>query len=259
VVPSNLIHESLVRFTAARGLGPRLAGLSWWTALQLGDPPDQLFSWSPASSPMEVYVAAPLDDVPARSENLTRVLVQRVNPWLATNGVGNFAPAGEGSDASMVWQGLPALSPFVKPARTGSGGVLLAGSIFEPQTPTGSGIPSAMVQELNGHTNLVYYDWEFSGRRIESTVYMGQVIRVALRKPQFPLDSVGATWLRAIMPRLGPSTTLGTASQTGGLSLSRKSTAGLTAGELQWLVDWLESPHFPRGLHSTSFTVEPAN
>jgi hypothetical protein len=99
-------------------------------------------------------------------------------------------------------------------------------------------------------TNLVYYDWELTGSRIEPCLYLGQVSRVVSRHPQLPLDSLSVSWLKTIEPRLGPCTTTIACTGTNELSFYRKSTAGFTGAELQLLADWLESPQFPHGLYS---------
>jgi hypothetical protein len=49
---------------------------------------------------------------------------------------------------------------------------------------------------------------------------------------------------------LDTSTTLVTQTGPAQLSFARQSTVGFTALELHLLGDWLESPDFPRGLHT---------
>jgi len=107
-----------------------------------------------------------------------------------------------------------------------------------------------MIHDVLRRTNLVYYDWEITGPLIESWLYISQVARIAFRHPQLSLESASIAWFRVLSARLDKSATVVTGTGTNQLSFIRKSTAGLTAPELHLLADWLESPQFPRGLHS---------
>jgi hypothetical protein len=98
----------------------------------------------------------------------------------------------------------------------------------------------------------MYFDWEATGQRIEPWLDIGQVARSILRHPQMPIDSAAISWLGAVKPRLGESTTEILQVGTNRLSFNRSSTVGFTAIELHVLADWLESPEFPRGTHTLS-------
>ena len=74
------------------------------------------------------------------------------------------------------------------------------------------------------------------------------MFRVIFHKPQLP--PAAALWLKNLEPMLGDSTTLVTQTGPEQLGFTRNSTVGLTALELHLLADWLESPQFPRGLHT---------
>jgi len=74
------------------------------------------------------------------------------------------------------------------------------------------------------------------------------MLRLLFHKPQ--LQSPATMWLKHLEPILGDSTTLVTRTGPARLSFNRTSTIGLTALELHLLADWVESPRFPRGLHT---------
>jgi hypothetical protein len=113
-----------------------------------------------------------------------------------------------------------------------------------------------MLLELSTRTNLALYDWEITGLRIAQWLYLGQSLRLVFQQSQFPAQSAGLAWLRAVGPKLGPSGTEVTQTGSSQLSVKRKSSVGFTAVELHLLADWLESPSFPRGLYS--LTAPPA-
>jgi hypothetical protein len=71
-----------------------------------------------------------------------------------------------------------------------------------------------------------------------------------MHKPQMSSSAAGTIWLKAVEQLLGESTTFVTRDGPQRLVLERNSTLGLNALELHLLADWLESPQFPRGLHT---------
>jgi hypothetical protein len=245
-IPTNLIAKSVTSFTAVRGLAPELKNSKWFGELQVGPPPNQLFVWSLPSFPMETVVSFPL----ARNDNRYALVQQRLlsagNQWIATNSTGKFVPA-EGSPG-VIWQGAPFMTPFVRPMRSGADDFLCLGLVPTPLTNAVGHVDLA--GRVWARTNAVYYDWEFTGPRIESWFYMGQLFRVIFGRGQLPSDSAVTAWLKALQPKLSNSGTVITLTGPSQLSLERSSTIGLTAFELHALADWIESPEFPRGLHT---------
>jgi hypothetical protein len=247
-IPINLMHEPLTGFTAIRGIQPLLSDWNAWRDLQIGTPPDQLFFWSLAGSPYQMYFAAPFPDAGQQVSALTDRLLQKANPWLAANGYISFDRASDSN--GVTWGDLPDIKPFIKSAGDGSESWLYAGLL--PDTNTDAAPPPAgMIQDILRRTNLVYYDWEVTGPRLQPDLQLGQTARQIARRPQMPLDSAGLDWLAMLIPRLGTSATIITRTAPDQLTFVRRSTIGLTAPELHLFADWLESPQFPRGLHST--------
>ena len=250
-VPANLIHAPLMSFTAARGVRPWLAAWQTWSNLQIGLPPDQIYSWSLPGGMFQTYFAAPLPNAAAEVNALSAHLLDQANPWLAARGYFGFE---SGPDSNgVVWGKSPAIQPFVKSvAADGADGVACGGLIPETGAPAKTNFfyyhPSfpALLQEMSGRTNLVYYHWELTGARIQSCLYIGQFLSAISRHPQLPLDSASAVWMKTVVPRLGNCTTTVTLIGPNQLSFSRSSTVGFTAAELNLLAVWLESPQFPK-------------
>jgi hypothetical protein len=246
-IPDNLLHEPLTGFTAVRGVKPWLASCKMWSDLQIGAPPGQLYFWSLQGSPFQTYLAAPLPDASNQMALLTGKLLQNGNAWLAAHGYVNFDRASDSN--GVTWGNLPSIKPFIKTAAGVDGGFIFAGLL--PDTNADAGPPPAgMIQDVLSRTNLVYYNWEVSAPRVAACLYLGQTVRQILRLAQLPVNSVSEAWLYALAPRLGTSATVVTLTEANQLTLFRRSTAGLTGAELQLLADWLESPQFPRGLHT---------
>jgi hypothetical protein len=244
--PTNVMHDPLVSFTAIRGIRPWLSSMKAWSDLQAGAPPNQVCFWAQGGLPFLTYVAAPLANAPEAAAKVSRRLTRDANPWLATNSLGQFERMGD--SGGVVWKGLPVMNPYVESVGTKGDNFLLTGLNDSPVTNRPA--PDALFQQVKGYTNLVAYDWEFTGPRIEQWLYMSQFFRFVLKKGQLPPQGRGVTWLEALEPRLANAGTLMTQIGEDQLSVVRKSSLGLTALELHLLVDWLESPEFPRGLNT---------
>lgn len=248
-MPVSLMHEPLTAFTAVRGIRPWLADWSPWRKLQIAMPPDQFFFWSLAGSPYQTYLAAPFPDANRQVAVLTDQLLQKANPWLATNGYIGFERA---SDANgVVWGNLPDIKPFIKSAGVDGPGWLFAGLLPETNTVVHPP-PAGMIQDVLNRPGLVYYDWEITGPRLQPAFQLGQFIRQLTRRAPMPMDSASLNWLVVLAPRLGTSATIINLTAPGQLTLVRRSTLGLTAPELQLLAAWLESPQFPDVLHASN-------
>ncbi|MGB7769703.1 MAG: hypothetical protein WBN22_12740 [Verrucomicrobiia bacterium] len=250
-IPANLIHPPLMSFTAVRGVNPWLASWKTWQDLQLGPPPDQVYSWSLPAGQFQTYFAAPLPAAAGEVRALSAHLLTKANPWLAARGYFGFEP---GPDSNgVMWGKSPSIRPFIQSiAADDAGGVAYGGLIPETGAEAATNLfyyhPSftELLQEMSDQSNLVCYHWELTGARVESCLYIGQFLSVISRHPPLPLNSVAAIWLKTVMPRLGNCTTTVTLTGPNQLAFSRRSTTGFTAAELNLLAIWLESPQFPK-------------
>ncbi len=242
-LPSDLLHEPLTSFNAVRGLQPWLAAWPVWQALPLGTPPDQGFFWSLADSPYQAYFAAPLPETSRSVATLTDWLLQTSNPWLAAHGYVGFDRAPDGN--GVTWGNQPDIRPFIKGAGDPGAGWLFAGLFPDDRTATASPPPAGMIQDILRRTNLVYYGWEVTGPRLPACFQISQTACLLAHQPQMAPTAASLTWLTTIAPRLGTAATIVKRTGPAELSFYRRSTLGLTATELQFLADWLESPQFP--------------
>jgi hypothetical protein len=253
IIPTNLVHEPLCSFTAIRGLGPWLSSFKGWTSLQAGAPPDQLYFWAQEGLPFLTFCAAPLPNASNEVYQITDHLVEKVNPEMATNGLGKFARATNFN--GVIWQDLPVTDPSLRLVSTAGGDFAYAGMTPDPLTNRPA--PPALLTQLLGSTNMVAYDWEITGPRVAQWLFTGQLLRMASHHAQMPPKSAGVAWLMALEDQLGNCVTALTKTGPAQLSLSRRSAIGFTAIELHLLADWLESPEFPRGLHTFLAPPEP--
>jgi hypothetical protein len=251
-IPTNLIHEPVQSFTAVQGLRPWLASLPAWHDLQVGAAPNRLFCWAQNGSPFLDYAAAPLVEPARTMAKLGPKIMDAFNPVLATNRMGKWER--DTNSDGVVWN-APVMNPFVKSMVTGDGRFLLAG--LSPYALTNSPSPVGTFGQLLSQKNLVYYDQEITGPRIEAWLYISQLSRIILRRAQLPPNAASIAWLRSIGPFLGNSITTVTKATNRELSAQRTSTIGLTGLELHLLVDWLESPEFPGRPHTVVAKLRP--
>jgi hypothetical protein len=245
-IPTNLIHDPLVSFTAVQGLRPWLSSSPLWRQLDLGPPPNQLYCWAQGGLEYLSFFAAPLADASNSVERVTEHLLQKPNDYLAAEGLGRFARATNGP--GVIWSPVLFATPHLEPVSLSEGEFVFGGLV--PNLATNKPPPADLLRTVVGTTNLVAYDWELSGPRLHQWLYFGQLIRYALHLAQVPPKSASFAWLKALEPKLGNSVTAVTRPGPEQLSFTRRSDLGLTAAELFWLADWLESPQFPRGLNT---------
>ena len=251
-VPTNLIHEPLASFTAVQGVAPWLSSLKTWRDLQLGAPPNQVYFWAQRGNPFMSYCAARLPNASNEVSQLAERLVQKANPWIATNGLGTFERATNFNGA--IWEHLPYATPYLKSVSLPEGDFAFGG-LVEVNSSTNRPPPAKLLEQVFTRTNLVAYNWELTGPRIEQWLYFSQFLRLALHQAQVPPKSASLEWLIALETRLGNCVTTVTRTGPAQLTLRRGSSLGFTTAELDWLADWLESPQFPRGLNT--FLGEP--
>lgn len=245
-IPTNLISEPLVGFTAMRGFSNELSGLKLWEECGLGRSPDQLCLWTKATIPFQTYCAFPVSDSTNAISAISTWLLNDVNQWIRSHAVGQVETSTVFK--GLAWTGVPFMMPFVQGIEAPGGDFVFAGlSLNVTNRPP----PDELLEAITDDTDLIFYDWELTGMRIPQLVQVGQLLRVVARKAQLPPESASMLWLLALEPKLGNSVTVVRKTGDSELSIARKSTTGLTALELHLLADWLESPVFPRGSHSS--------
>jgi hypothetical protein len=245
-IPTNLIREPLVSFSAVRGLRPWLAGQKWLRHFQIQPVPDQFCAWALGPTPLLTFAATPMTNATALLETVGPRIVTELNPWVSTNAFGAVEYSKE--PASLAWSGIPMFTPDIESIVT-PGGTFLLSRVGAAPPGVGKLAPPELYAQLT-RANLVYYDWEITQVKLAHWVYLSQTARLAFVLPQLPPESAAFAFLLAAAPKLGNAGTEVIQDGPTSLSFVRNSTLGFTGVELHLLADWLESPAFPRGLHS---------
>jgi hypothetical protein len=236
--PTNMIHQPLTSFAAARGFWPWLKNQSWAKWFDLSPQPNQAFSWSLGLMPLQSFIAIPVPNATNALAQLGRNLKTNED-W--RNGLMSHFPLSV-TNGQISLQGVPFMEPQVNALHDPSGDFLFL-NVF-PNTAVGKPAPPGLFQAIN-KDNLIFYDWEDTSMRLKCLPELTQFALLMTRHRQLDANSAAAKWLNLIGPGLGASTT--EAVQTGPLQLSftRNAPAGLTALELIALANWLEAPDFP--------------
>lgn len=242
-VPTNLLGQPLSSFAAVRGMRPLLNQLRLWHELELGTAWNQAFCWALQGLPMESYYAIPSNEASNQVAKITDYVLRLNREWTNHYDLMDFGRGNGGN--GLEWRGLPYMWPFLRTALVNGQSFVLGGLFTYSE---GNHLSPEALHEPLSVTNLLYHGWEATGIRMEQWTYIGQFARLVTKRPQ--LSSSGLAWLRAVAGRASNSVTQITLTAPNQLTFVRKGTLGLEAAELHLLVDWLESPEFPLGLHS---------
>ena len=246
-IPTNVIREPLVSFTAFQGLRPWLKNLKWIQDLQITNVPNQFFTWAIATSPVHTYAVTTLPDTPGFFDRFGPKLEGEFNSWVTNHAIDSteFSQANRG----VSWVPVPLFTPTIQaiPALDPN---LLLGRLAPTLPPPGASPPADLLNRFIEHKDIVYYDWEITGARLEHWIFLGQSARVAFKRAQLPAETDSFKFLKAVAPKLGNTITEVVQTAPTAFSWVRKSHLGFTGLELHLLADWVESPSFPLGFHS---------
>jgi hypothetical protein len=267
-LPTETIRDPLVSFTA----GQDAAAFMKQSVLaeRIGENPftNQFFIWANLSIPFETSALFPIKNAQRHLQSLGRELPSKFNSELEKNYEGKLTWVEKTNQ--LVWHGLPILVPYVKSIHEKAGEFLLAGTFV--LAPGGPAAPADLWAQFKGRSDLVYYDWEFTGPRL------AQWRMVTPLLPMFPMRRTNDVawnqskhasamhtpiaivdhWLSGLIPLLSPTKqnqgngnviTQVTRNSAYDYTVVRSSQLGFTGIELTMLSHWLANtppPEVPR-------------
>jgi hypothetical protein len=241
-VPTNTIREPLIGFSALQGVGKWLAAQPWYQPLGVEPAPNQVFAWAQSQIPFQSYLGWEWPDATNTLRRIAPKLPELARERLPEVSAGSIAHAT--NIARVCWYGLPIWVPFLAPAA--DPGFVVAGLM--PTESKQAPPPPELFAEITGRTNLVYYDWEITGARLEDWRMTGTFYRMVAGYQSPPASSLAQRWLNdpAVTGLLGNTVTEVTRVSPTELRVVRASAAGFTGLELFNLAQWLDDPAFPR-------------
>jgi len=240
-IPTNIINEPLISFTAVRGITPWLKNCATLERLELTPAPNEVFFWAQGHVTFQSFVAFPLKEAAAKVERAARHAPSLFSADWRKRGLAQIE--WQTNMHELTWR-LPYAVPFLKSAAF-KGRELVVGGLFPP-SPLTNPPPADLISQVNSQPKLVYYDWEITQARLASWRVVFQLAAMVSGKSQFSTNNAALPWLLAAEPRLGNTATEIAANSPAEWSLVRKSHVGLTGVELVALALWLESTNFPK-------------
>jgi hypothetical protein len=243
--PKNLVLTPLISFTAGQGVAAFLQ-----ISPQVSNLPDnfltnQFFGWALGMMPLESYLAWPVPEGTNSLQKLTAELPPFVNPILKN--LNKSQVEWQPKMDALVWTGLNVVSPTLSTTRDNQRDYLLL-SLF-PNPPATKPAPAALWKELETRQNLVYYDWEVTGERLQQMRLLPQMIwfRPGITGNEGSMEGLVAKdeMLGEMSPKIGVTVTEVTRTAPNELFIIRKGPIGLTGFEMVELSDWLSKAGSP--------------
>lgn len=243
-IPTNTICEPLISFAAARGIPAWLGRLPFWKLTGLSQAPDQLYGWSLAEVPFHTFVAWELPDYARLLPEGSPLTPQLIRHLLPNVTGGNYRY--DAKAERLAWVGLPIAEPFVSRASEKDPDFVMGG-VF-PLPRFGSPAPAALLSQIVGRTNQVFFHWEITAERIVSWRNISGLFRMLSLYAPPPTNSPVQLWMvdTNVSRHLGNAGTEITRVSDRELRVTRTSSIGLTGFEIMALLRWLDDPQFPR-------------
>ncbi len=237
-IPRDLIRGQVVSFTAWQdvaaffNLNPALSHLAHNPLT------NQFCFWALDQVPLLNYMAWPAANATNALQQLAAAAPAAFNPDLKRfNGT------------ELVWQpkagrlflrNIRLFAPGLEAVQGHDGQFLFLSSF--PRSSKGIPAPDALLAQIEGRTNLVYYDWELTGPRLQEwQILSGLIANRALAQNAGAAEAMSAErlWLIELASATGNTVTEITRVAPDELSLVRNAPLGLAAAELAVLSDWL--------------------
>jgi hypothetical protein len=237
-VPKDLIQGQIISFTAGQDLGAFLR-ISPWLAHLPGQPlTNQFYFWALDQLPMLNFMAWPQLEASNILQRLSTAAPSALNQELKRfNGTELvWLPDAQ----KLICRNIRLFAPTLEALQSSEGQFLLLASF--PRPPGGKPAPEALLAQIQGRTNLVYYDWEATRPRLmEWQILRGMIANrsVAPSNGAVDKDDIESEWLGAVALLAGNSATEITRVSPNELFVLRTAPLGFTAVELVLLADWV--------------------
>jgi hypothetical protein len=243
-MPTNLFSSPLISFTAGQHVAAFLNPSPAFSALD-GDPlTNQFCAWAMSEFPFLTYMAWPVVNATNALEKLSTEASAAFSSELKEfNGTELHWQANE---RRLLLSNLRIILPSVQAVHEKDGEFLLL-DLF-PLPPAKKTAPDQVWQQINGRTNLVYYDWESTGPRMQQWQMLGRMLLIRSRAPTryiMKARLLEEKWLGELAPLAGNSVTEITRVAPNELSVVRHAPLALTGIEMFLLSDWLSTVGAP--------------
>jgi hypothetical protein len=237
-IPKDLIHGQIISFTAGQDLAAFLNMNPLLSHLPGNPLTNQFCFWALDQLPMLNFMAWPQLEASNILQRLSTAAPSALNQELKRfNGTELvWLPDAQ----KLICRNIRLFAPTLEALQSSEGQFLLLASF--PRPPGGKPAPEALLAQIQGRTNLVYYDWEATRPRLmEWQVLRGMIANRSLAQSNDAVDKDGieTEWLGAVAALAGNTATEITRVSPNELALVRTGPLGFTGVELVLLADWV--------------------
>jgi hypothetical protein len=237
-IATDLVQSPLISFTAGQDVGAFLNLSPEFCRIDNNPLTNQFCAWALGAMVFQSYMEWP---VPRASNALERLSVQApaaFNPELKrlNRGEMNWLP----NRGRLVLSKRGTVAPVVEVAPAREGQFLLL-SLF-PMMSKSQPAPENLWAQIRGRSDLVYYDWEATGPRMQQWRLLRGMLLIppeAQGDETFDAMLIKEKWLNDIDAPKGNTVTEITRTAPNELSLVRTSPFGFTGIELVLMSDWI--------------------
>jgi hypothetical protein len=243
-MPKELVRGQVISFSAGQDVAAFLNQNRDFVELNGNPLTNQFYSWALGGFPLLTSMAWPQEDASNTLEQLAIQAPDSFSPILKDFNHTELHWASD--DKKLTLDNLRIANPSLTAVTNAAGEYLLL-SIM-PVPPTAPVAPDEIWNGINGRTNVVYYDWEQTGLRLQQWTMLGRMLLTKQRplvgglgRARRSDDAFFATM--ASLP--GDTTTTITRVAPNELSLVRNGPVGFTGIELFLLAEWLNTSGLP--------------
>ena len=239
-IPTELVRSPLISFTAGQNIAAFLNLNPLFSRIGGSLLTNQFYAWALGEMPLQSYMAWPVADADKALEEWSTEAPPAFNADLE-----------QFNGSELVWQAdlrrlylskLGMISPDLT-AALDHGGKFLLSTLF-PLLPNNPPAPDELLKQINGRTNLVYYDWEITGPRLQEWRLLGRILltrRGVKTHDMAVARGIEDKWMGGLRPLVGNTVTEITRVAPNELSVVRNSPVGFTGIEIFLLSDWLST------------------
>jgi hypothetical protein len=236
-IPKDLVRNRTISFTAGQNVAAFLNVSPAYSQLPGNPMTNQFYFWALDQLPLLNYMAWPVAKASNVLQRLSTEAPAALNPELKRINGTELVWRPEASQ--LVCLNMNLFVPVLQAEKNDDGEFLLLSSFPLSESEPA---PNPILSQIQGRTNLVYYDWEFTGRRLGEWQILSKMITNRSSKQDkeaFYKANVENALLGALAHFAGDTVTEITRVGPDELSIARKAPVGFTAVELVLLADWL--------------------
>lgn len=236
--PTNFLRGPLMSFATGQDIEAYLDLPGDFSRIWSSLLTNQFFAWSASEMPLQNYVAWPATDPTNTLEKIGEDAPAAFNSDLKRINGGQLQWRSD--DKRLTTANLGMMGPALDIAQDCGRQYLLL-NMF-PVTPREDPVPNELLKQFTSHTNLVFYNWELTGPRLQEWRLLSQSLLEfpGPRTPEMNMArKVQGRWLGSLRPLVGNSITEVTRVSPREISITRNSPVGMTAFEILLFSDWL--------------------